>query len=228
MLSSQRKPHNKNLKQRRLPLPKSVLRQHLLLLDTSRRLPLHRRTEEQTGSLHGLKQMTQVAPVSRVTVILNITTLRRIRQTVTETHLLHDVGLAQFLRALSLVQFLAAALLCPRHRHERVHFLAHDAHNGRAGVESGGHGTAGGFDSGDGTGGGAGNDQVDGLLEDVFCGSSAQELDALLGLVDAARLSQFADGDGSGWVDAALVDPFLDTVQVHRRQISREAIEVIN
>lgn len=108
-----------------------------------------------------------------------------------------------------------------------MHFLAHDAHNGRAGVESGGHGTAGGFDSRDGTGGGAGNDQVDGLLEDVFCGSAAQELDALLGLVDAARLSQFADGDGSGWVDAALVDPFLDTVQVHRRQISREAIKVI-
>ena len=170
--------------------------------------------------------------MSRITVIFNIASLGRIRQTVAEARFFHDVRLGEGIlrlpllcdrsvtRALGLMQALAATLRRPRHRHKRVHLLLHDAHDRGAGVEAGCNGPAGSLDGGDGAGGGARDDDVDGLFEDIsaffFAGAAAQELHAFLGLVDAARLYQFPDGDGASWVDAALVDPFLDSVQVCR------------
>lgn len=159
-------------------LPESVLRQDLLLLDTSRRFPLHRRTEEQARSLHRLEQMAQIPAMSRVTVILNIASLGRIRQTIPEPHFLHDVRLGEIpLRggstSISLVQALVAALRRPRHRHKRVHFPPHDAHDSRPGVEAGCHGPATGLDRSDGAGGGARDDDVDGLFEGVFLAIAA-------------------------------------------------------
>lgn len=195
--------------------------------------------------------MAQISPMSRVTVILNITSLGGVRQTVAEAHFLHDIRLGKGLsvplrcsrsrsitRALGLEQTLATTLRRPRHRHKRMHLLPHDAHNRGAGVEAGRHRPASSLDGGDGAGGGARDDDVDGLLEDgsgstaflflvlvlSFAGAAAQELHAFLGLVDAARLHQFPDGDGAGWVDAALVDPFLDAVQVCGRQVRCEAV----
>ena len=42
-------------------------------------------------------------------------------------------------------------------------------------------------------------------------------------LVDAAGLGQFADGDGAGWIDAALVDPILDALEVDGGPFEGEA-----
>ena len=196
--------------------PESVLRQQLLLLDTCRRLPLHRRTEEQTGSLHRLEQMTQVPPMRRVPIVLNIPTLRRIRQPVLETHLLHDIRLSQRLSPLSplrLVQFLTTTLRSPRHRDKRMHLPVHNADNCGARVKAGRHGAAGGLDGSNGRGGGARDDDVDGLFEGALA-AAAEELHTFFGLVNAAGLGEFADGNGAGWVYAALVDPFLDAVEV--------------
>lgn len=36
-------------------------------------------------------------------------------------------------------------------------------------------------------------------------------------------MREFADGDGSGWVDAALVDPFLDALEVDGGHVDGEA-----
>ena len=46
--------------------------------------------------------------------------------------------------------------------------------------------------------------------------------------MDTAGLGEFADGDGAGWVDAALVDPFLDAVEVCGGQIGGEAANIIS
>lgn len=166
----------------------------------------------------------------RITIILHIPTLRRIRQPVLEPHLLHDIRLSQRLSTLCtlcLVQFLTATLRSPRHRDERVHFPIHDADDRGASVEAGRHGAAGGLDGRDGGGGGARDDDVDGLFESSIA-AAAEELDAFFGLVDAAGLGEFADGDGAGWVDAALVDPFLDAVEVCGGQVGGEAASVIS
>lgn len=56
------------------------------------------------------------------------------------------------------------------------------------------------------------------------CGAVTENLDAVLVLVDAARLGEFADGDRAGWVDAALIDPFLDAEEVHRGHFEGEAV----
>lgn len=40
--------------------------------------------------------------------------------------------------------------------------------------------------------------------------------------MDAAGFSQFANGDRAGWVDAALVNPFLDAVEVGGREVESE------
>lgn len=42
--------------------------------------------------------------------------------------------------------------------------------------------------------------------------------------MDAAGVGEFADGDGAGWVDAALVDPFLDALEVDGGHIGGEAV----
>jgi hypothetical protein len=40
--------------------------------------------------------------------------------------------------------------------------------------------------------------------------------------VDAAGFGQFANGDGAVWVDAALVNPFLDAVEVGGCEVESE------
>lgn len=92
-----------------------------------------------------------------------------------------------------------------------------------AGVEARCQRAAGGLDGFDCGAGGAGDDKVDGLFEG--CGGAAEDFDAVFGLVDASRVGEFADGDGSGWVDAALVDPFLDALEVDGGHINGEAVE---
>lgn len=64
---------------------------------------------------------------------------------------------------------------------------------------------------------------MNGLFEDVlffsffcFAGTPAEQLHAVFRLVDTAGFGQFADRNGTGWVDAALVNPFLDSVEVDR------------
>lgn len=64
---------------------------------------------------------------------------------------------------------------------------------------------------------------MDGLFEGRFS-TPTKKLYAFFRLVDAARLGQLADGDGPSRVDAALVDPFLDAVEVDRRKVKREAV----
>lgn len=157
------KDTNHNLNTSSPNLPNSVLGQNLLLLSTSRRLTLLRRTEEQTGTLRRLKQMTQVTPVRRVTVVLNITTPRRIRQSVPKTLSLHN---ALFLNSLNLStkiqlgklglkQLLRSALGTPRHTDEGVCLVGHDVSDRAAGVEAGRDRATGSLDSGDGGGTGA-------------------------------------------------------------------------
>lgn len=108
-----------------------------------------------------------------------------------------------------------------------MHLPVHDADDRGASVEAGRHGAAGGLDGRDGGGGSARDDDVDGLLEGAFA-ATAEELHAFFGLVDAAGLGEFADGDGAGWVDAALVDPFLDAVEVCGGQVGGEAANIIS
>lgn len=147
-------------------LPKPVLRQNLLLLRTSSRLPLLGRPEEQTRTLHRLQQMRQIPPMRRITIILNIPTTSRIRQPVLQPQTLHNTRLGDILgRTLRLQQLLGPALSRPRQRDERVRLHAEDVADGGAGVEAGRQGAAGGFDGGDGGGGGARDDKVDGLFE---------------------------------------------------------------
>ena len=151
-----------------------------------------------------------------ITIILNIASLGRIRQAVPEAHLTHDLRLSQMLEASSLFQRLATALVHPRGGHEGVHLTAHDARDRCCGVEASRHGAASGFDGGDSRSGCPRHDDVQWLFHDV-CATAAEQFHAIARLVDAARLSQFADGDRSGRVDTALVDPFLDSVEVGRR-----------
>lgn len=180
-----------------------------------------------------------------VTVVLDGVTFRGVGQAVPEAHLLHDIRLGQLLvclEARGLGEGLAAGLARPRHRHERVHLASHDVRDRAARVVAGRHGAAGGFDGGDGRGRGARHDDVDGLFEDGGDGggfdlglglglrrlggdgAGAEQLHALLGLVDAARLGQLADRDGAGGIDSALVDPFLDAFEVHGREVNGVAV----
>ena len=44
--------------------------------------------------------------------------------------------------------------------------------------------------------------------------ATGKELDAILDAVDSAGGGEFAQGDGQRWVEAALVDPGLECVEV--------------
>lgn len=46
-----------------------------------------------------------------------------------------------------------------------------------------------------------------------------EEFHAFARVVDASAIGEFADGDRALGVDAALVDPGLDSVEVYRREI---------
>lgn len=63
---------------------------------------------------------------------------------------------------------------------------------------------------------------MDRLLQDAL--PATEDLDAVFGLVDAAGVRQFADGDRARRVDAALVDPFLDALEVDGGHIEGEAV----
>lgn len=106
-----------------------------------------------------------------------------------------------------------------------MHFPVHDADDCGARVEAGRHGAASGLDGSNGGSGGARDDDVNGLFKDALA-AAAEELHAFFGLVDAAGLGEFADGDRAGWVDAALVDPFLDAVEVCGRQVGGETEKI--
>lgn len=80
-------------------------------------------------------------------------------------------------------------------------------------VVAGRDGAAGGFDGFNCRGGGAGDNDLDGLFERFFA-AAGEQFDAILDAVDTAGFCQFADCDGAGGVEAALVDPFLDAVEV--------------
>lgn len=100
--------------------------------------------------------------------------------------------------------------------------LSEDALDRSAGVEPCGDGASGGLDGGDGGLGGPGDDDVDGLFQGVLS-TAGEQLDSVLGLVNAAGLGQLADGDGAGRVDTALVNPFLDAIEVDGGQVKRES-----
>ena len=129
--------------------------------------------------------MTQVSTVSRITVVLDITTAGRIRKTITETKCLHNVRLSQVLRSLlSLEQVLGTTLSRPSHGNERVRLHAENVLDCLASVETSCHGAAGGLDGGNGGCGGARNDQVNWLFQGGLV--ATEDLDAFFRLVDAA------------------------------------------
>lgn len=84
--------------------------------------------------------------------------------------------------------------------------------DGVFGVVSRGDGAAERFDRSDGARRGAGDDDVDGCGEEL--GAAGEELDAVFDAVDGAAAGQFFEGDGVAGVDAFLVDPVLDFVEV--------------
>lgn len=64
---------------------------------------------------------------------------------------------------------------------------------------------------------------MDGLFEPVLFTASKQ-LDAVAELVYAIGVEEFADCDGVFGVDAALVDPFLDFVEVDGYEVGGPAV----
>lgn len=80
---------------------------------------------------------------------------------------------------------------------------------------------------------------MDGLFEDAAggcgrigqgeCGAAVcEEFGAVAGAVDAAGVGEFADCDGPVRIDAALVDPGLDSVQVYGLEVWCEPIRIIS
>lgn len=225
-------------------LPKPILRQDLLLLNTNGRLPLRGRPEEQTGTLGRPQQMTQIPPLRGVTIILNIPARRRVRQSIPKSHSLHHLTLRQLisltlqLDTSRLQQRLTTASLRKRKRHKWVHFTIHDSLNRGLRVVPRCYGAAGGFDGCDGGSGRPRDDEVEGLFEDGGAVDASgggrrwegggvdavgEELHTFARLVDAPAIHEFADGDGAVGIDAALVDPGLDSVEVYGGEVGGES-----
>lgn len=59
----------------------------------------------------------------------------------------------------------------------------------------------------------AGHDDVNRCCEGS--GSTSEEFDAVFDAVDGACGGEFAECDRFGWVNPALVDPVLDTIEVY-------------
>ncbi len=85
--------------------------------------------------------------------------------------------------------------------------------DGVFGVEPGCDGSAEGFDGSNCGLGGTGDDDVDGDCEGG--GATGEEFDAVFYAMDSARSGEFAEGDGFGWIDAALGDPVRDAREVY-------------
>lgn len=110
-----------------------------------------------------------------------------------------------------------------------MHLAPHNPRDRRGGVVAGRDGAAGGLDGGDGGVGRARDDNVHGLPErGRGADAVGEQLDALARLVDAARVGELADGDRARWVDAALVDPGLDAVEVYGGEVDGEAGSSVN
>lgn len=210
-------------------LPKSVRRQSLLLLNTSRRLPLRRRQEEQTRSFTRFDQMTQIPSMGRVTIILNILSVGRVRETIRKFSSFHNLRLLQLCRFLligsaqSFEEEVTTTLLRPRQRVEWMRLRHQDPFYRRICVKPGCDGSAGGFNGGNGICRGARNDDVDGLFETFFLAASEQFY-AVAELVHAVGVEEFADCDRVFGVDATLVDPFLDFIEVDGYEVGGPAI----
>jgi hypothetical protein len=110
-----------------------------------------------------------------------------------------------------------------------MHLAPHNPRDRRGGVVAGRDRAAGGLDGGDGGVGRARDDNVHGLPErGRGADAVGEQLDALARLVDAARVGELADGDRARWVDAALVDPGLDAVEVYGGEVDGEAGSSVN
>ena len=94
-----------------------------------------------------------------------------------------------------------------------MRFSSHDTFNRGASVESGGDGPAGFFDGADCAAGCARYHDMHRLLNGIST-ATTEQLDAFSDLVDAARVGQFSNSNWSGRIDATLVDPFLESVDV--------------
>lgn len=116
-----------------------------------------------------------------------------------------------------------------------MHLALHDPRNSRLGIESRRDGSTRRLDSRDRRRRRPRHNDMNRLLEHTVDGdlvvillhAPAEKLHALFGLVDAAGLGEFADRDGSGWVDAALVDPGLDSVEVHGGEVDRMPVPLL-
>lgn len=54
-----------------------------------------------------------------------------------------------------------------------------------------------------------------------------EELYTFTRLVDAPAIHEFADGDGAVGIDAALIDPGLDSVEVYGGEVGSESNSVV-
>jgi hypothetical protein len=169
--------------------------------------------------------MRQIPPMRRITIILNIPSLRRIRQAVflrlriDNSLPLHPRRRSPHLR--KLVQLLGATGTVPRGREERVRFAVEDAADGRGRVVACCDGAAGGFDGGDGGGGGARGDDVNGLFKGFA--AVAEDLEAVDGSAGAFAVVELFHCYWAVGVDAALVDPVLEAVEVDGCHFDGEA-----
>jgi hypothetical protein len=94
-----------------------------------------------------------------------------------------------------------------------MHFALTDLSDGHFGVVPCCHCSAHFFDGGDGGAGGARDDDVD--CGGELVGAAGEQFDAVFDAVDGAGGGEFAQGDGLGGVEAGLVDPGLDCVEVY-------------
>lgn len=154
--------------------------------------------------------------MSRITIILNILAVGRVRQPIREPITL-DTG---FINPHPNRQILAC--IEPRERDEWVRLAGQDPLDGVPCVVAGRNGATDGFDSLNRRGRGAGDDDLDGLFE-CFFAATGEEFDTVLDAVDTAGLRKLADCDGTGGVEAALVDPLLDAVEVDFGDVEGEA-----
>ena len=163
--------------------------------------------------------MAQIAPVLRVTVVLQVLPARRVWQPVLEPHApdaLHWVRAHPHGKGR-----LSDGVLVPLKGDVRVGLALPDAVDGVLGVEACGDGAAEGLDSGNGGLRGTGDNNIDGGCEGG--GAAGEQFDAVFDAVHGARGGEFAEGDGLGGVDSSLVDPVLDSVEVYGGHVKGKA-----